>query len=93
MPESLVNRKVEIKTAIFKPDVRHALIISCSNYSTGPFNIETGKAYSNDQPENEDYAKTIEFFLKRYGFYTTWLQNPNQEDINSYMKKITNEAA
>ena len=38
---------------------RHALIISCSNYSAGPKNNETGKAYSNDQPENEEYAKAI----------------------------------
>ena len=32
------------------------------------------------------------FFLKRYGFYTAWLHNPKQEDINEYMKTIHREA-
>ena len=72
--------------------MRHALIISCSNYSAGPINKQTGKAYSNDQPENEDYAQSIEFFLKRYGFKTEWLKNPKQEDINKYMNSINTEA-
>ena len=83
MPKSLMNRKYQ-KKKVFIPDVKHALIISCSNYSTGPFNIETGKA--NDQPDNEKYVETIEFFLKRYGFNTKWLKNPKLEDINDYMK-------
>ena len=30
--------------------------------------------------------------MKRYGFYTTWLRNPKQGDINTYMSKINREA-
>jgi hypothetical protein len=38
----------------------HALIISCSNYSAGPFDL-SGEPLYDDQTENEDYCKIMEY--------------------------------